>query len=370
MIQLSEEHLNILDELINRNIPFVIYKMPHESGWHFRMQTSGDILELENLSQLNLAEGFVIAPFHISSDYPVLLLKADCDAIPSMKELDSFEGGCLSIKPKTVVGESKMFEDYKTAFTKFMKPLGTQSIEKLVLARQQTFVQPAGLSPSRAFLRACNTYPNAYVYLLSTPKTGVWLGSTPELLLSGNQSLWSTVALAGTQPFKDETNVVWDAKNLHEQDLVVKYLIKQLKRVGVEAEITGPTNINAGQVMHLVSKFSFNLEDYNHLGDLLDILHPTPAVCGTPKEKALEFILSNESQSRKYYSGFLGELNPGGKTDLFVNLRCMQIQQKTCTLYAGGGLLSSSVLVDEWQETQNKMLTMQALLQQNSSNQN
>lgn len=368
MIQLSEEHLYILNQLINKNIPFVIYKMPHENEWHFRIQTNGDLLELSTLSELNLAKGYIIAPFHVSSESPILLMRADSEQIPCMEEVEKFSNYSSFSASSSVIDKTQLFNDYKIEFSKFMKPLLAHEVEKLVLARQQTLNQIKPLSPSHSFLRACNTYPNAYVYLLNTPQTGVWLGSTPELLLAGNHSSWKTVALAGTQAYKNDISRTWDDKNLHEQDLVVQYLKKQLNLFGVEPDISGPTDIHAGQVVHLVSEFNFVLDDRNRLGDLLNLLHPTPAVCGTPKEFAFEFIRRNESKSRKYYSGFLGELDPQGKTDLFVNLRCMQIQQKTCTLYAGGGLLSSSILEDEWKETQNKMLTMQALLLKNSPN--
>ena len=108
--------------------------------------------------------------------------------------------------------------------------------------------------------------------------------------------------------------------------------------------------------------FHFSLPDNDSLGDLLKLLHPTPAVCGLPKEKAYQFILDHEDHERRYYSGFIGMLNPDGKTDLYVNLRCMNITSEALTLYAGGGLLASSELEDEWQETEKKMRTMKNLI--------
>ena len=97
------------------------------------------------------------------------------------------------------------------------------------------------------------------------------------------------------------------------------------------------------------------------MGDLLKLLHPTPAVCGLPKEEAYRFILDNEGYDRSYYSGFIGWLRPEGRTDLYVNLRCMNVKEDSLTLYAGGGLLASSELDDEFQETEKKMQTMQNL---------
>lgn len=368
MIQLSEEYLVILNLLIKRNIPFVIYKMPHENGWHFRMQTKGKVSEYSDLSELNDKKGYVIAPFRISEDCPILLLNPDKRELPSIDEVKQLNSPISTSKLREESSSEVLFENYKQNFETFINPLREGKLEKLVLSRQQIQKIQGNMSLAEAFLKACNTYPNAYVYLLNTDVTGVWMGSTPERLLSGNESEWETVALAGTQINHGNDAVAWDAKNLHEQDLVVQYIKEQLSKFGVTAEVTGPTNIYAGQVVHLISHFKFTLSQRNKLGDLLKLLHPTPAVCGTPKHLAFEFIKDHEQESRKYYSGFIGDLDPNGKTELFVNLRCMQIQQKTCTLYAGGGLLASSTLEDEWNETENKMLTMKALLQDKTSN--
>ncbi|HBK29014.1 MAG TPA: isochorismate synthase, partial [Parabacteroides sp.] len=99
------------------------------------------------------------------------------------------------------------------------------------------------------------------------------------------------------------------------------------------------------------------------LGDVLSLLHPTPAVCGLPKEDAFRFIIEKEGYDRSYYSGFVGWLSPTGQTDIYVNLRCVNIHPDTYTLFAGGGLLASSDLEDEWEETIDKMKTMQNILE-------
>ena len=100
----------------------------------------------------------------------------------------------------------------------------------------------------------------------------------------------------------------------------------------------------AGALSHLKTDFQFSLKDNKGLGDLLKVLHPTPAVCGLPKEEAYRFILQNEGYDRRYYSGFIGWLDPEGRTDIYVNLRCMHIEDEQLTLYAGGGLLALSLI--------------------------
>ena len=81
-----------------------------------------------------------------------------------------------------------------------------------------------------------------------------------------------------------------------------------------------------------------------------------------PKKEAYHFINDNEGYSRKYYSGFIGVIDPNNTTNLFVNLRCIHFEESGYTLYAGGGLLASSNLQDEWVETEKKMHTMKNIL--------
>lgn len=90
-----------------------------------------------------------------------------------------------------------------------------------------------------------------------------------------------------------------------------------------------------------------------------------------PKEDAFRFIPLNEGYERSYYSGFVGILDPGGETHLYVNLRCMALDTGaatlhagagTATLYVGGGILASSDAASEWDETAEKMKTMQSII--------
>ena len=144
--------------------------------------------------------------------------------------------------------------------------------------------------------------------------------------------------------------------------LYTSYIRRQLLSLGIRSTESGPYPAYAGALSHLKTDFHFSLKDNKNLGDLLKVLHPTPAVCGLPKEEAYRFILENEGYDRKYYSGFIGWLDPEGRTDLYVNLRCMHIEDEQLTLYAGGGLLASSELNDEWQETEKKLQTMRRIL--------
>jgi isochorismate synthase len=125
----------------------------------------------------------------------------------------------------------------------------------------------------------------------------------------------------------------------------------------------GPQTIQAGNAIHLSTKFSFDESSIqNRLADFIERLHPTPAVCGLTKEKALELILKTEKHNREYYSGFCGPINMKEKTDLFVNLRCMKILKDKLVLFIGGGLTAKSEIEKEWEETKLKSRTLLSLI--------
>lgn len=354
----------MIDKLIKQGRSFAIYRIPGEETPRFVMQTSGSVRLLYNIEELNEQQGFVIVPFKVSQECPIVLIRPDSTEMPGLDITDYIRMD-LEFHPKEKVNtsERKTKDNYIRCFDSFIKPLQEHTLDKLVLSRSLTLDRKVGFSPAKAFYKACKQYTRSYVYLCHTPETGTWLGGTPEIILSGEKGEWHTVALAGTQPLQNgELPTHWSNKNKKEQLLVSNYIHDQLSSLGIKSMMEGPYSARAGALCHLKSDFRFLLGQNSKLGSLLKLLHPTPAVCGLPKEEAYQFILANEGYDRKYYSGFIGWLNPEGKTDLYVNLRCMNIENNILTLYAGGGLLSSSELSDEWQETEDKLQTMRALL--------
>lgn len=361
-----------LDEIIKLGGSFAIWRIPGENAFHYIQQEPRDSrLLLYDIAELNGQDGFVIAPFMADAATPIVLMKSkhhmvvdfdftmDC---PNGMDSDMYR----QVLNSQILSEEEQLpaEDYVRRFDVFSNSLKEKEFDKLVLSRSKMMNAPLHFSPAIAFYEACCRYIHSYVYLCHTPETGTWLGSTPEIILSGVDQDWHTVALAGTQPLiNGKLPEEWDDKNRKEQQYVASYVRKKLRCFGVQPVESGPYPAYAGALSHLKTDFRFTLPDNDRLGDLLKLLHPTPAVCGLPKKKAYRFILEHEGHNRRYYSGFIGMLNPSRKTDLYVNLRCMNIRKQVVTLYAGGGLLASSELEDEWQETEVKMQTMFNLLE-------
>lgn len=348
----------ILDTLIEQDKSFAIYRLPGEDSPRFVMQTSGIPSVYHNIEDLSGQDGFVFAPFRITKSAPLLLIRPDCTS------LEDVTVTTRHTPEQTVNGQQHKSLDkagYHLLFECFKESLVKEEVEKLVLSRSKTIERKESFSPGLSFFMAAEKYIYSYVYLFHSPKVGTWLGSTPEILLSGKGNEWSTIALAGTR-FPNSHAVTWDDKNLKEQQLVTSYLSDQLSSFGISPRIEGPYTVKAGELAHLRTDFSFHFGETSKLGSLLKALHPTPAVSGLPKEKAYQFILENEGYDRLYYSGFLGMLDTKEKTDLYVNLRCMRIEKSSLTLFAGGGLLASSSEDEEWEETEHKLRTMLGIL--------
>lgn len=357
-------NLTTIDAFIQRKQPFAVYRIPGEKVPRLLTQAEGAVRLIYDLKELNGQRGFVIAPFQVSESCPVVLIQPDQWGQPLPVDDDTEEDREIALR---LQGQESFLtsstEEYTACFHTFINALRDRTFDKLVLSRHLTVDKVADFSPSSIFRAACKRYIHSYIYLCYTPQTGIWLGSTPEIILSGGKDEWHTVALAGTQPLQDgRLPQVWDEKNRKEQDYVSSYIRRQLLSLDIHATENGPYPAYAGALSHLKTDFRFALKDNKGLGDLLKVLHPTPAVCGLPKEEAYQFILQNEGYDRRYYSGFIGWLDPEGRTDLYVNLRCMHIEDKQLTLYAGGGLLASSELNDEWLETEKKLQTIKRLI--------
>ena len=96
---------------------------------------------------------------------------------------------------------------------------------------------------------------------------------------------------------------------------------------------------------------------------MLQLLHPTSAVCGVPLDTSLEFIRKHEGYDRQLYTGYLGPVNFGDRIDIYVNLRCLQLLPEKAVLYSGAGITQDSIAEKEWDETELKLNTLLKVIQ-------
>ncbi len=368
---------------LNRDAAFAAWSLPRSSDWQVLISTSQTKTSLDILDKE--IPGFFIHPFSVQSGSAPLFLSADIYYNSMEKRLMSLTNRerasdwfkdieSRAMKPdaegpkfytqslKSSVHAIDQEALYTSWVSKAIQSIQNTSLEKVVLAR--TYITRDTIDPIRFFSVLRKLYPHAFVSLISTPEYGTWIGASPELLLAVNEiHQFRTVSLAGTEPVNaNQDPVKWTEKEFEEQDIVSRYILNRIRNQGIDQiHIEGPYTHQAGNVYHLRTDITGSLNSRNgtvKTSKLVNILHPTPAVCGRPKQQALEFIHETEPFHRKLYAGFLGPVHLQDESRLYVNLRCLQLLENQAVVYAGAGITQDSVPSDEWTETTLKCETL------------
>ncbi len=366
---------------LQQQLPFVAYRKPGTSAVVMLFQKDDRLHTVDDYSE----SGFVFAPFN-GKNKPVL--------IPSEHHaVYSYENDEIILKnEKTITKNSDRDKStHLQLVSEAVKTIKEGHFKKVVLSRKEE-IEIAHLKVIEVYKKILATYPEACCYLWFHPKVGFWAGATPETLCMVKGNRFETMALAGTRKFEGAVSANWGEKEKEEQQLVTEFIMRQLTPVASNVEASKVYTVKAGNLLHLRTDITGviqnselriqnkgsqvennKLKDHNSefiTYNLLNALHPTPAVCGYPKEAAKQFILENEGYNRSFYTGFLGELHfsvsgaevSKDRSAIYVNLRCMEFSGDTAFVYVGGGITAASVPEHEWQETVNKTQTMLSML--------
>jgi len=352
---------------LKQSIPFVSYRLALQSEITTLVQYQSLPEKLETLQCLNEKTGFIVAPFIESENHSTYLLKPDNSFVSDNIDEEFIEmlklNSTFSKEKSSASGiATTTFQDFVGQVKDAVKAMENHQFHKVVLSKIRVNTLDDDFLTSDFFLKLCDRYPHAMVYLIQLPGVGSWVGATPEPLLVIEDECVKTVSLAGTQiaTGADVDSYDWSRKEIEEQGIVTNFVEQTLRSLDIKNyDKTGPANYQAANLIHLKTAFEFSQADLkDRLGDFLKVLHPTPSVGGLPKAEAREFILANEKHDRSYYTGFLGPVNINKNSYIFVNLRCLQLFDKQFALYSGAGITASSIAENEWEETDNKMMTM------------
>ncbi|WP_047546717.1 chorismate-binding protein [Psychroserpens sp. Hel_I_66] len=373
-----DEFLNDIEAHFNKNLPFVVYRKPHETLVKSILQKDNTVYHVKDFTE----SGFVFSPF--DSKKETIIFPSESSKISSTAfsfPLENDHNPSALKKDLLVDISEENHQRHLKLVQKGIDAIGENTFEKVVLSRVETLPVLEN-NPIDFFLSLLQNYATALVYLWYHPKIGLWLGATPETLLKVEGQRFKTMSLAGTRQFDGDENINWDSKNSNEQYLVTNYILQELSPFVEQCEASPVKTIRAGELLHLQSKISGVLKS-DSIKDVIFALHPTPAVCGLPKKITKNFILENEGYNREFYTGFLGELNlktsksrnknkrnvennaySSVKTtsELFVNLRCMQISKNDILIYVGGGVVKDSKPQKEWEETVAKSFTIKKVI--------
>lgn len=258
--------------------------------------------------------------------------------------------------PTLSTTKSNYIESVENAIRSCAKRKGKTVISRIICGNFQN----NSLSIGQIAIEVFKIYPFTFRYLFYSPSTGGWLGATPEILadLNYDDQILTTMALAGTRQ-KQENPTLWDNKNITENQFVVNFIESQLNNVGLSPTISAPESLSYGNIEHLCRRIQCNAPS-ELLPQIIDVLNPTPALCGTPRDKAIMDISNFEGHDRNLYGGVVA-LSSNNRYQAFVNLRCMQFTRQKYCIYAGGGITAESLPETEYEETQQKSAVLQHL---------
>jgi len=332
--------------------PFVLFCLPDSTLVQGYFQETNQLYFSDKLT----TPGFVMARFFNKESSPFIPRQASAFFSSTIQEKKLIEDQVITHE---LLKEKK---NHVKLVEKAIAHIHASSMEKVVLSRRH--MQPLSSFNLMILMeRLFQLHKGAFRYVWFHPSTGLWCGATPEILIASNGNTFTSMALAGTKKYEENESPNWTPKEMHEQQIVTDVIVKKLQPITTIMKVLKRKNHRAGFLVHLRTDFEGVLNSSkNSLKQLIDILHPTPAVCGAPQRLATDFILENENYSREFYTGFLGVIENSSSSKLFVNLRCMQLTEEGAKLYVGGGVTANSVPENEWIETQNKLQTMLQVL--------
>ena len=260
-------------------------------------------------------------------------------------------------------------EHWITQVAQAVAKIHSGDIEKVVLARDLTATSANPIDERFALRNLSSAYPSTWVFSVA----GL-IGATPELLLRLKRGMVTSRVLAGTISKSGDDardlalagSLARSSKDLEEHEYAVRSVADALEPFCSSTNIPEtPFVLHLANVMHLATDVTGALIESKSNIDvftLLNQLHPSAAVCGTPTDKAAKVISEIETMSRGRYAGPVGWIDARGDGELGIALRCGQISENTIRLYAGCGIVAGSDPEKELAESEAKFSAMKSAL--------
>ncbi|MBD5246364.1 MAG: hypothetical protein HDS55_06360 [Barnesiella sp.] len=327
-------------EAARHKIPFALFAYPGETVFHFMANPGGVIADCPY---------FIINKWNSTFDESAKVYD-EMDATRFLTELPNLKSfpSCSPLQqPSTSRSEyirkiESLIESLKerggkTVFSRIISETDiTLDLEKLLCTQFESF-------------------PGTFRFFYYTPDTGLWLGTSPEILFEFNRNnrTFRTMSLAGTRMTDSRP---WDNKNIKEQNLVAEFISDVLKKNGATFKVERCNDVQFKPVCHICDMFSGEMHS-SDCTQVINELSPTPALSGFPVSKALEEISMLESHQRECYGGYVGYVTDNF-LKCYVNLRSLKLMESGYCIFAGGGITADSNPEEEWQETENKTMIL------------
>jgi menaquinone-specific isochorismate synthase len=260
-------------------------------------------------------------------------------------------------------------DEWKNRVGQAIEKIESGSIEKVVLARDLIATANAAIDVRPILSSLSKNYPATWVFSVA----GL-IGATPELLLRLSRGMVTSRVLAGTIPKTGDDSkdlalagsLARSSKDLEEHEFAVRSVADALEPFCSSTNVPdAPFVLHLANVMHLATDVTGALIESKKDIDvfsLLKSLHPSAAVCGTPRNKAFDVIEEIEGMNRGRYAGPVGWVDASGDGELGIALRSGQINKDQIRIFAGCGIVSGSDPDVEVAESLAKFAAMQSAL--------
>ncbi len=279
--------------------------------------------------------------------------------------------GITSSEKEYVISESGEAGGFEKSVSQVLENIEAGDFNKIVLARAKDYKSETPLKPLAIIDRLRNRFPNCFTFSYSAGAEGVFLGSSPELLIRVKENILSTDALAGSRPRGGSAGedaalgneLLNSDKEGREHRSVIDSIVKHLKAIGLEPQVASrPRLLKLPNIQHLYSPIEAELPDNTHILDIVEKLHPTPAVGGSPRELACPKIPEMESFTRGPYGGPVGWFDARGDGEFVVGIRSGILKGNEIRLFSGAGIVEGSEPEKELLETEIKFKAVSDVL--------
>ncbi len=255
-------------------------------------------------------------------------------------------------------------EHFVESVSKALSFIDKDVFEKIVLARAVELKSRQNLHPLRALNKLREQFSDCYAFSVGNGKGQSFIGATPERLVRVSGGNLKTKAIAGSAPrgksasedARLANDLLHSEKDLREHAIVLGSISRRLSELGIEVrQPSRPSLLQLANIQHLHTPVRGKISEGTHILDLLEKLHPTPAVGGTPREVACEHIPSLESFDRGLYAAPIGWVDSKGEGEFIVGIRSALIDGATARAFAGNGIVAGSDPEKELAETNWKL---------------
>lgn len=265
-------------------------------------------------------------------------------------------------------------EAWKESVQKAVDMIKAKKAQKIVLARELRLKLSDRVQVSSLVEKLLITQPQSYIFAYEQGDD-CFVGASPERLVQVQGDELLSTCLAGTAARgKDEkedkqiadAELVHNAKNREEHDHVVQMIKSSISPFCHDIKIPNqPTVLTLRNLQHLYTPVRARLNNGVSVFNLIEVLHPTPALGGVPTETALQFIREEEKFTRGWYGAPIGWLDYNGNSEFAVAIRSGLVQKDEMSLFAGCGVMADSDPDKEYEETAVKFLPMLTILEDN-----